>query len=124
MFVFIIYSGKSVWLYYAIRRRLGLKLPTIWYKRGKFIRFTESGVSEDTDAPDFEHLLPEPLWCFIDSAEAPQGIPVGMSGHGLPGVFPIYVSSPHEPRWKKLQQSKTRVNFIMNPWTWEEMECA
>ncbi|PFH47425.1 hypothetical protein AMATHDRAFT_6767 [Amanita thiersii Skay4041] len=118
--------GKTIWMHYAIRRRLGEKKSTILYRQGRYYSFTNSGVSTKDCSDQFRTQVgaENVLWCFVDSADSPDGLPTALSGHGLPGILPIYISSPTESRWSNCQQSRHVYLAVMNPWTWEEIEAA
>jgi hypothetical protein len=114
--------GKTMWIHYLVRRCVGEERPVALYLHRQCYRLSKSGVH--IIEQDFLSRVPEPMWCIIDSAESPTGIPQSMMEIFSPGNFPIYVSSPAKRRWEKLDQSKTRHVIIMNPWTMEEMDLA
>lgn len=41
--------GKSVWVYYVLRRRLEERKPVIWYRDGSCLLFVEEGVYQALD---------------------------------------------------------------------------
>ena len=91
--------------------------------RNGYYLCTDSGVEKvPKDSPFFfENNYEEPIWCLVDAADAPAGLPSELAGIWKWGVVPIYVTSPSCERWKKLHQSKTRYIGLMNPWTREEI---
>jgi hypothetical protein len=117
--------GKTIWIYYALRRRLAQRLPSILYVGGGiYYRIVQSGVYIHKGTKDFWRKAPEPLWCFVDSAYAPDGPPISLASVGSRSILVVYVTSPTSRRWAKLHQISTQHRAIMDPWTWEEMEHA
>ncbi|KAF8891473.1 hypothetical protein CPB84DRAFT_1683318, partial [Gymnopilus junonius] len=111
--------GKSMWIYYALRRCLGEKQPVIWYRSGEFHLFSNAGVQ----VIDPEYLRHPPFtWCFVDAFQADSVPPAAAVQDNQ--VFPIYVTSPKEERWAKLRQARTPELIVMNPWTRGELEKA
>ncbi|KAF8797681.1 hypothetical protein BYT27DRAFT_7125029 [Phlegmacium glaucopus] len=110
-------AGKTLWIYYALRYCLGEKQPVIWYRAGEFYFF--SGGVEIFDS--VHGWSPPFTWCFVDASAAnrlPDKIydPVNQ-------LFPIYVTSPKEERWSKIQLRDPKL-VVMNPWTKAELEKA
>ncbi|KAH9975159.1 hypothetical protein BJV74DRAFT_182662 [Russula compacta] len=67
--------GKSYWIIYAVRRRLGEGLPCIWYRPKRCSLFVEEGVFETKiDNLDPTCLVPF-IRTFVDSNVAPTGVP-------------------------------------------------
>ncbi|KAF8337726.1 hypothetical protein F5887DRAFT_531087 [Amanita rubescens] len=66
--------GKSVWVYYVLRRRLAERKPVIWYREGSCLLFVEEGVYKAPDKfrPSFFHKF---VWTVVDSDESEEGIP-------------------------------------------------
>ena len=67
----IINVGKSVWIHYALRRRLAEKKPVIWYFEGTCYLFVEEGVYE---VPDKCHQFEVFVWTLVDSDSSKDGI--------------------------------------------------
>lgn len=121
---YIFCLGKSVWIHYALRRRLGEKLPTILYWGDAYHYFTASGVRECDNTRDLQITATELPWCLIDSPHAPDGIPVSMRTWGRQTFLPVYLTFPNQTSWAKLHKTWKRHLAIMNPWTWREIESA
>lgn len=47
-------AGKSIWIYYALRRRLAKMEPVIWYHYKKRYLFVEEGIYKVPD--DFQEF--------------------------------------------------------------------
>ncbi|KIL62257.1 hypothetical protein M378DRAFT_108566, partial [Amanita muscaria Koide BX008] len=114
--------GQSFWAYYVLRRRLGEKRVSLWYQRSVYYLFCSEGVLVVPVTFTFNKFSPR-VWTIIDSALSPSGIPSALA-HFLPGVFPIYITSPKRERWSGITQSWTSHHVIMNPWTRAEIEYA
>ncbi|KIL53933.1 hypothetical protein M378DRAFT_972397, partial [Amanita muscaria Koide BX008] len=114
--------GKSYWAYYALRRRLGEKRVSLWYQGSVYYLFCSEGVLVVPVTFTFNKFSPR-VWTIIDSALSPSGIPSALANF-LPGVFPIYITSPKRERWSGITQSWTSHHVIMNPWTRAEIEYA
>ncbi|KAH9970587.1 hypothetical protein BGW80DRAFT_1176049 [Lactifluus volemus] len=111
--------GKSYWAYYALRRRLGQKLDTLWFEASQSYLFCSEGVLIVPAGFLFTRFSSR-IWTLIDSFESPDGIPITLRH----GVFPIYLTSPMPDRWSKLKQAWMVYKVIMNPWTREEIKYA
>jgi hypothetical protein len=115
----LVFAGKTLWIYYALRHCLGEKQPVIWYRGVNFQFFSDTGV----ETIDIEHVRHPPYtWCFVDSTYADR-LPATIYDP-LTKLFPIYVTSPKEERWAKLHQLRLPELIIMNPWTMAELEKA
>ncbi|KAF8523873.1 hypothetical protein BU17DRAFT_85290 [Hysterangium stoloniferum] len=114
--------GKTRWINYAIRYCLGERQPVVWYQVNECYFFSESGV-------DIINLMlhqsgGKDTWCLVDSQHAPQTLPPSICSVSIQR-FPVYVTSPSESRWSKLQQSgRIPKLIVMNPWTLDELEKA
>ncbi|CAG8581473.1 6611_t:CDS:2, partial [Acaulospora colombiana] len=111
-------QGKSYWAYYALRRCLGRQQPVVWYQRRAFYLFGDDGVQNIN--PGRYQPVKEFTWCLVDSIYA-KTFPISEFGHSA-CLFPIYIASPDEKRWKPLHQSRYPSRLVMNPWTWEEIK--
>jgi hypothetical protein len=115
--------GKSLWAYYILRRRLGDKSVSLWLQGSIFYLFCSEGILVVPDTfTDFNKFRPR-IWTIIDSSHSPSGIPTTLNAF-LPGVFPIYLTSPKPIRWSANSQSWMPHRAIMNPWTKAEIEYA
>jgi len=115
----LVCTGKTRWIHYALRRCLGEKQPVIWYLGKIFYLF-----SDTVEIIDPTHLLHPPYtWCFVDSTDADELLPTTIY-HPIWKLFPVFVTSPKEERWKKLHQLRLPELIIMNPWTRAELEKA
>ncbi|KAF8809620.1 hypothetical protein BYT27DRAFT_7093757 [Phlegmacium glaucopus] len=107
--------GKSIWIYYALRRRLGEQKPIIWYYSEGCYLFVNEGVfkkPKDFLPVDFKQLV----WTLVDSGTVPT--PLVDQGTRL---FIIFTTSPNKTQWKDLNKSTRFTTCIMDPWTWQEM---
>ncbi|KAF8310229.1 hypothetical protein F5887DRAFT_1067704 [Amanita rubescens] len=114
--------GKSVWVYYVLRRRLAERKAVIWYREGSCLLFVEEGVyrSPHNFSPSFFHKF---VWTVVDSDESKEGIQSNLVPHGT-RLFMIYSTSPSKERWKRLHKTVSVMNIIMNPWTRTEISYA
>lgn len=84
-------QGKSIWIYYALRRRLAEKKPVIWYRDHSCFLFVEEGVYEVPSgfkSSSFRVFV----WTLVDSDEAAEGVPPRLITHGT-RLFAIYSTS-------------------------------
>jgi hypothetical protein len=113
-------KGKSYWIFYAVRRRLGEKKPFIWYFDRKWYLFVEDGVfqcPEDFSTTPFRRVG---LWVLADADNAPLGVPTELA-QSESKLHTIFTSSPREERWKVLLKTTSCTQLIMNPWSWDEI---
>lgn len=121
---FFSHLGKSLWIYYAIRRYLAEKKPFIWYGKGFCYIFVDEGVFE---APDPEHYYPTYFPTFVrtlvDADESAAATPQTLAGSVAMRHFLIYITDPRKERWqwKRLQKTTVTMRFIMNPWKRKEI---
>ena len=113
----IINVGKSIWIYYALRRRLADRKPVIWYYCKTCYLFVEEGVYVVPDKfNDFEVFV----WTLVDSDGAEGGVPENLviqhTRH-----FVIYCTSPRRDRWSRLHKTVDDHILIMNPWKSKEI---
>ena len=109
-------KGKSMWIYYAIRRRIGERKPVIWYWQQTLRLFVEEGVYESP--PDFELFwLKYITWTMVDSN---TGIPRQLIPHDT-SLFVIYITPPAKQRWSRMDKTVVPTVAVMNPWTREEI---
>ena len=112
-------EGKSVWIYYALRRYLAEKKPFIWYLYQRCYLFVDNGVYEAP--PDFKSIdLNGFVRTLVDSDPSISGIPDCLvdceTRHAV-----IYTTSPCEERWKRLHKTVRDIIIIMNPWYRKEI---
>jgi len=118
-------KGKTYWVGYAVRRRLGEKKPFLWYRDGFCFVFVEDGVyqqhveSKSFFPSDFEPLL----WAFVDADPHPTGVPEKLAGVDA-NLYIMFTTSPERERWKTLTKCKICMVIIMNAWFPEEMRQA
>ncbi|EDR06022.1 uncharacterized protein LACBIDRAFT_294749 [Laccaria bicolor S238N-H82] len=111
--------GKSVWVYYALRRCLAERKPVIWYSKRCCYMFAEDGVYEMP--ADFQRAnLKSYIWTLVDSDEAPDGVPPYLVPHRTP-LFVIFSTSPRDDRWSRLHKTVRPMVAIMNPWKRKEI---
>jgi hypothetical protein len=105
-------------MYYALRRRIGEQEPILLYQGQSSYLFCHAGV---LDVPnDQRFLFNERIWIIVDSFNARNGIPEHMSTLAA-NLFPIYLSSPKQERWRNADQFYFTRVAIMNPWSEEEI---
>ncbi|EDR03255.1 uncharacterized protein LACBIDRAFT_307487 [Laccaria bicolor S238N-H82] len=112
--------GKSVWVYYALRRCFAERRPVIWYFKQRCHLFVEEGVYEMPN--DFQRAeLKSFIWTFVDSDEDSVGIPDYLVPRGTP-LFVIFSTSPRRARWSRLHKTvMAPLVAIMNPWKRKEI---
>ena len=114
----IICPGKSLWIYYALRRRLAERKPVIWYLDQTPYLFVEEGVFKVPDqfkASDFKVFI----WTLVDS-NLNEGIPehlVTRETHH----FLIFCTFPMRKWWSRLHKTTRDLTIIMNPWKRKEI---
>ena len=113
----IINVGKSVWIFYALRRRLAEKKPVIWYYHKTRYLFVEEGVYE---VPEKFQAFEFFVWTLVDSDYAKGGVPEDLVMQGT-RHFLIYSTSPSRDRWSHLHKTVRNVIVIMNPWKRKEI---
>lgn len=112
----IVNVGKSVWIYYALRRRLAERKPVIWYLRQTRYLFVEEGVYK---VPEDFHDFKVFVWTLVDSDTA-KDVPENLVWPGT-HHFLIYCTSPNQDRWSRLHKTVLDYIFIMNPWKSKEI---
>lgn len=118
----IVCKGKSIWVYYALRRRLAEMKPVMWYRGGTRYLFVAEGVYQAPRCYDSTHFH-KFVWTLVDSDEAIDGVPSRLVPHGT-RLFVIYSTSPHKERWHRLHKTVSSFRVIMNPWTRTEISYA
>ena len=115
-------EGKTYWILYAVRRRLGEAKPFLWYFAARWYLFVQDGVFEYPGLLN-STLFARYIWAFVDGDESPSGVPPGLTAVESK-LFTIFTSFPSEDRWKPVTKNTYPITLIMNPWTWEEMTKA
>jgi hypothetical protein len=112
-------KGKSVWIYYALRRRLAERKPVILYYQQRCYLFVDEGVYETPYGfpPGYFKTF---VWTLVDSDANKEGVPPNLVDHGT-RLFVIYTTSPRKERWSRLHKTVRDITMIMNPWTREEI---
>ena len=114
--------GKSVWILYALRRRLAERKPVIWYYMNTCYLFIEDGVY--TMLPGFlQCSFKAVVWTLADSDQEISGPPGDLMAHGTP-FYVIFVTSPVKQRWARMDKTTRRTIAVMNPWTKAEIGFA
>ena len=113
----IINTGKSIWIYYALRRRLAERKPVIWYFRKTRYLFVEEGVYK---VPDKFHDFEVFVWTLVDSDDAKDGVPENLVMQDT-RHFVIYCTFPSQDRWSRLHKTVRNAIIIMNPWKSKEI---
>jgi hypothetical protein len=117
-----VWSGKSVWIYYAARRCAGEMKPFIWFFQAKYYLFVNEGVYKLPDDWSHDEFLCF-VWTLVDSDQCQEGVPPKLIPHGTL-LFVIYATSPAVERWSRMNKTTRRVVVIMNPWGRKEMKRA
>jgi hypothetical protein len=113
-------KGKSYWIYYAIRRRLGEKKPLIWYFLQKWYLFVEDGVFRCPEDFSPDIFRQGGLWVLVNTDGSMAGVPAILA-ESESKVNTIFTSSPWRERWKGLLKTTMCSQLIMNPWSWDEI---
>jgi hypothetical protein len=77
--IFFSHLGKSIWIYYAIRRYLAEKKPFIWYGKGFCYLFAEEGVFEAPE--DYESTYFTTFVRTLVDADESTATPATLAGH-------------------------------------------
>ncbi|KAF8506812.1 hypothetical protein F5888DRAFT_1798045 [Russula emetica] len=113
--------GKSYWITYAVRRRLGERKPFLWLRGSFCFLFVEDGVFErlvdHVSGGDFVPFL----WAFVD-ADGRSGVPDNLAHET--NLYIIFTTSPKRDRWKSLTKKTNYAVIIMNTWSLEEIHLA
>ena len=115
----IAHQGKSLWIYYAARRRLAEQKPFIWFYAARYYLFVQEGVyglPTDWEHFDFRYIM----WTLVDLKQSSTGVPEYLVPHGT-RLFVIYVTSPAEERWSRLEKTTRPITTMMNPWSRSEI---
>jgi hypothetical protein len=114
-------KGKSHWVFYAVRRRLGEAKPFIWYRRFPYLFVKEGVFTTTTEKIEPPRFVPY-LWTFVDADHARGGFPDVLAVEGN-ALFNIYTSSPDRKRWAHLAKTSRCAVTVMNPWPkWEILQ--
>ncbi|KAF9502706.1 hypothetical protein BS47DRAFT_1070022 [Hydnum rufescens UP504] len=112
--------GKSIWIWYAARRRMAAKEPFLLYYGSQLRLFVEDGVYDVPDRwqnEDFRYFI----WTFVDSDESKEGIPSHFVRPSTP-LFIIFTRSPEANCWNRLHKTMQEPEIIiMNPWSKSEI---
>jgi len=116
-------KGKSLWVQYAIRRRLGEKKPFVWFDGGNCYLFVEEGVfSQKLEDIAISPFVPY-MWTFVDVVCYQSGIPTLLTRRDT-SHFNIYTTPVPSNIWKHMRKTTYCAVAIMNPWTREEIAKA
>jgi len=108
--------GKSLWIYYAIRRRLSEGKAVVWYFQRKYHLFVEDGVYELPEGFDF-CCFKGLIWTLVDSDSVPPSVYVIQD----PNNFLVLATSPEKSLWSPLDKTTSLSLAIMDPWTEQEV---
>lgn len=114
--------GKSVWLYYALRRCLAERRPVILRYGIRPLLFVDDGVYYMRGAFDLVHYK-RVLWTLVDADEDPAGVPREFVTQNTP-FFVIYTASLATRRWSRLEKTTSNEVIVMNPWSRGEIHRA
>ncbi|TDL23661.1 hypothetical protein BD410DRAFT_802458 [Rickenella mellea] len=123
LFLMSVCLGKTKWAYYVLRRRLGEAADVLWYQVSRLYLFCSEGVLEVPADFNYAKLSSPYLWTLIDSAVAPNGIPINMNAFGA-GIYPIYITYPKQSSWSSMDKRWSFHRVLMNPWTKAEIAYA
>ena len=112
---YYLHKGKSVWVYYALRRCLAESKPVIWYYCGACYLFVE-GVYRMPTYFEIQGFV----WTLVDSDSSSEGALPHLADHGT-RHFIIYSTAPRRERWSRLHKTMRVTVVIMNPWTRAEI---
>ncbi len=115
-------EGKSVWVYYALCRRLVERKAVIWYRDQTHYLFLKEGVFQAPAGFPSSHFL-NFIWTLVDSDESKDGVPPRLLTPGT-RLYVIYVTSPRKERWSRMGKTARDVTIIMNPWGRKEINIA
>ena len=115
----LILKGKSQWIFYAVRRRLGEAQPFLWYSSKQWYLFVQAGVFA-FPGPLRPNLFAPFMWAFVDADDSPTHFPDEITA-GQTQIFTIFTTSPRRERWEPLLKNKRGTHVVMNPWSWEEI---
>ena len=114
--------GKTAWIYYALRRRLGEGKPVMWYFSDTWYLFENDGVLVKPD-----HFYPisfkQRVWVLVDHhGEAGSTVPgASFARDPWSPLFVILACSPNAAIWKGFERSDRTTTCIMDLWTRQEM---
>ena len=115
-------EGKSVWVYYALCRRLVERKPVIWYRDHSCFLFLKGGVFRAPAEFPSSHFRTI-VWTLVDSDESHEGPPPRLLTPGT-RLYVIYITSPCAQRWSRMTNTVRDVRIIMNPWRKGEINNA
>jgi hypothetical protein len=116
-------KGKTFWIAYAARRRLGEEKPFMWYRERVCYIFVKDGVFTLPVNGILGSQFKPFLWTFIEADEHSTGVPDGFISN-YTNLYMIFPTFPEELRWKPLTKCTSVARIIMNPWSLEEMHQA
>ena len=75
-------KGKSYWILYAVRRRLGEAKPFLWHFSKQWYLLVEDGVFQVPTGCLDPTLFARCIWAFVDVDHSPSGVPSDLTmGH-------------------------------------------
>ncbi|KAI0280169.1 hypothetical protein BGY98DRAFT_964997 [Russula aff. rugulosa BPL654] len=115
--------GKSTWLYYALRRSLSERRPTIFRYRNEPYIFVEDGVFYMRDRFQLAQYK-SVVWALVDADESPNGVPEEFVGRNT-SFYVIFPTSLATENWSRIETTSTsNVVIIMEPWSRGEIHRA
>ncbi|GBE90197.1 hypothetical protein SCP_1900460 [Sparassis crispa] len=115
--------GKSIWVLYALTRRLAERKPTILHRGMEHFLFVEEGVYEFTQTKYYRYFR-EDVWALVDSDMVPEGLPHSIVRRDA-AVFVVFETHPSSERWECVHGIASQIIVMMNPWTsWEIHQAA
>jgi hypothetical protein len=117
-----LHTGKSIWLYYTLRRCLAERRPVVlFYRRVPFL-FVEDGVylmGAKFQLARYKRVL----WTLVDTDESLAGIPEEFVTQNTP-FFVVHVTSAAKERWSRIERTTINAVIVMNPWSRGEIHRA
>jgi hypothetical protein len=117
-----LHTGKSTWLYYALRRSLSERRPTIFRYRNEPYIFVEDGVFFMRDHFQLAQYK-SVVWALVDADESPNGIPEEYVGRNT-SFFVIFPTSLATENWSRIETTTSNTVIIMDPWSRGEIHRA
>jgi len=104
--------GKTCFLQWLLLERLLDGKPTILRTKKDYAYFSANGFFRISE---FELPSPSNTWLLADPGLGAGGPPMRT------GLFTIFTTSPSEGIYKEWRKQNSARLFIMNPWTWPEL---
>lgn len=119
-------TGKSLFLYYALARRMIGSHPTI-YQNGLgdvyyFFEGTVYRIPLETTRQALEGRIPESTWALVDSPADPTDKPAKFLRDNDSRLYVVQVTSPEPRRWESVwPKDKDMTPYFLRPFSWKEL---